>query len=60
MQQEGSTFKATEVRRELDLRMGSKKFLNDMVGYLPLDKTYSPQQAHRDFCDVFLPHLDAQ
>jgi len=32
MQQEGSTFNATEVRRELDLRMGSKKFLNDMVG----------------------------
>lgn len=59
MQQEGSTFNATDVRRELDLRMGSKKFLNDMVSYLPLNKTYSPQQAHQDFCDVFLPHLDA-
>lgn len=59
MEQEGSTFNATEVRRELDLRMGSKKFLNDMVSYLPLNKTYSPQQAHQDFCDVFLPHLDA-
>jgi len=59
MRQEGSTFKAADVRRELDLRMGSRKFLSDMVGYLPLNRTYAPQQAHKDFCKVFLPHLDA-
>ena len=58
MKQEGSTFKADDVRRELERRMTSRKFLNDMEGYLPTGRAYSPQQAYDDFCRVFLPHLD--
>ena len=58
MKQEGSTFKAEDVRRELERRMTSRKFLNDMEGYLPIGRAYLPQQAYDDFCRVFLPHLD--
>ena len=32
MKQEGSTFKAEDVRRELERRRTSRKFLNDMEG----------------------------
>ena len=37
--------------------MKSRKFLNDMDGYLASGRTYSPQNAYQQFCDVFLPHL---
>lgn len=59
MGQEGSTFSAAEVRRELARRMRSKKFLSDMEGYLPVGRAYSPQEAHGEICEVFLPHLDS-
>lgn len=59
MDQEGSTFKAKDVRRELERRMSSKKFLADMNGFMPAGRRYSPQQACEEFCRVFLPHLDA-
>jgi hypothetical protein len=59
MDQEGSTFKAAEVRRELERRMSSRKFLADMDGFMPAGRSYSPQQACEEFCSVFLPHLDA-
>jgi hypothetical protein len=58
MENEGSAFKAVDVKRELERRMTSKKFLSDMDGYLPAGQEYSPQQACDDFCRVFLPHLD--
>jgi predicted nucleotidyltransferase component of viral defense system len=59
MDQEGSTFKAAEVRQELERRMSSRKFRNDMNGYLPAGHVYSPEQACEEFFDVYLPHLDA-
>ena len=59
MQQEGSTFKAGDVQRELERRMTSRKFLSDMNGYLPAGQQYLPRQAFDDFCRIFLPHLDA-
>ena len=58
MRQEGSSFNAAEVKRELDRRMNSKKFLRDMDGYLPVGKQYDPREAFEDFCQVFLPHID--
>ena len=58
MEQEGSRFSANEFRRELERRMSSRKFLQDMGGFLPLGQRYSPQEAFTDFCAVFLPHLD--
>lgn len=57
MKQEGSTFNATNIQSELARRMNSRKFLSDMDGYLASGKTYSPQNAYQQFCDVFLPHL---
>ena len=39
--------------------MRSAKFLKDMEGYLAIGQPYSPHDAHREFCTVFLPHLDA-
>ena len=59
MAQEGSRFSSTEFRKELDRRMRSAKFLKDMEGYLAIGQPYSPHDAHREFCTVFLPHLDA-
>jgi len=59
MDQEGSTFKAADVRRELERRMASRKFLADMDGFMPTGRSYSPQQACEEFCKEFLPHLDA-
>lgn len=58
MDREGSSFSSAEVRRELERRMKSRKFLNDMNGYLPVGYSYSPQQAFDEFNSVFLPHLD--
>jgi len=59
MAQEGSRFSSTEFRKELDRRMRSTKFLKDMEGYLAIGQSYSPRDAYREFCAVFLPHLDA-
>ena len=58
MAQEGSSFRAEDVRAELARRLRSRSFLSDMDGYLPVGQTYDPQQAYADFCTVFLPHLD--
>jgi predicted nucleotidyltransferase component of viral defense system len=57
MRQEGSTFSAANIEAELARRMKSRKFLSDMDGYLAHDRTYSPQSAYEQFCQVFLPHL---
>lgn len=59
MAQEGSTFSAANVHAELERRMLSKTFLNDMQGYLPVGVTYTPKTAFEDFVRVFLPHIDA-
>ena len=58
MRQEGSTFKASDVQRELERRMASRKFLADMDGFMPTGHKYSPRQACEEFCSVFLPYLD--
>jgi len=58
MDQEGSSFKAADVQRELDRRMTSRKFLADMEGFMPAGRSYSPLRACEDFCEVFLPYLD--
>lgn len=57
MEQEGSSFAAAEIKKELARRMGSRKFLRDMEGYLAVGQAYSPQTAYQQFCEVFLPHL---
>jgi predicted nucleotidyltransferase component of viral defense system len=58
LKQEGSeNFTAADVAAEMDRRMRSSKFLNDMKGYLPVDGTYDPVAAYAEFRDVFLPHL---
>jgi predicted nucleotidyltransferase component of viral defense system len=59
MTQEGSRFSSSEFRKELDRRMRSTKFLKDMEGYLAIGQPYSLHDAYREFCAVFLPHLDA-
>jgi len=59
MAQEGSRFSSSEFRKELDRRMRSTKFLKDMEGYLAIGQPYSPHDAYREFCAVFLPYLDA-
>ena len=59
LKQEGSVFSAADVRRSLDDRMQTKKFLRDMDGYLPPGATYDAQIAHKMFCEVLQPHLDA-
>ena len=59
MAQEGSTFSAKDAQAELRRRMGSRKFMEDMSGFLPQGMQYDPHAAYRDFCEVFLPHLDA-
>ena len=48
-----------DVQRELKRRMTSRKFLADMDGFMPAGISYSPQQACEEFCEVFLPDLDA-
>ena len=58
LSQEGSEFSAADVRHTLERRMKSRKFLNDMDGYLQLGVTYSPKRAQEVFCEVLLPHLD--
>jgi predicted nucleotidyltransferase component of viral defense system len=45
MAQEGSKFTAQQFRQELERRMSSVKFLNDMKGLVPPGHMYSPQQA---------------
>lgn len=58
LKQEGSeNFTAADVRLEMDRRMRSSKFLKDMNGYLPVDVTYDPVAAYKDFQNVFMPHL---
>lgn len=57
MEQEGSSFDAANIRKELERRMSSNKFLKDMDGYLAAGQTYSPHAAYQQFCEVFLPHL---
>jgi hypothetical protein len=52
-------FSSTEFRKELDRRMRSTKFLKDMEGCGAIGQPYSPHDAYREFCAVFLPHLDA-
>lgn len=59
MKRENSKLPRSEIQREMQRRMSSTKFLNDMTGYLPEGVTYSPQQAYEVFNDVYLPHLDA-
>jgi predicted nucleotidyltransferase component of viral defense system len=57
MKQEGSSFSKGEIASELERRMKSTKFRNDMNGFLAAGETYSVDTAHQDFCQVFLPHL---
>ena len=57
MRQEGSRFNKDEIATELQRRMGSLKFVNDMNGFLANGATYAPADAHQKFCDIFLPHL---
>ncbi len=58
LQQEGSDrFTLADVQTEMERQMRSRKFLNDMQGYLPVGMRYDPHVAYEDFCRVFLPHL---
>lgn len=58
LQQEGSeSFTVADVEEEMSRRMQSKKFLNDMDGYLPANVRYDPALAYEEFRKVFMPHL---
>jgi predicted nucleotidyltransferase component of viral defense system len=57
MAQEGSSFSQQQIRAELDRRLKSSKFRNDMNGYLGTGTAYDVDQAHRTFTEIFLPHL---
>jgi hypothetical protein len=58
LQQEGSeSFTAQDVEAEMSRRMRSRKFLNDMDGYLPPNASYDPVAAYDEFRKVFMPHL---
>jgi predicted nucleotidyltransferase component of viral defense system len=57
MVQEGTTLTQNEIADELNIRMKSNKFLNDMNGYLPLGAAYSPTDACDVFNKFYLPHL---
>ncbi len=58
LQQEGSeSFTVADVEEEMSRRMRSKKFLNDMDGYLPANVRYDPALAYEEFRKVFMPHL---
>ena len=57
MTQEGSSFTQAQIQTALARRMASPKFRNDMAGYLAQNGTYSIEDAHSDFCTVYLPHL---
>jgi predicted nucleotidyltransferase component of viral defense system len=56
--QEGSTYSANDALKEIERRMKSKKFLQDMNGYLPSGVSYSPHDAAEHFKQVFHPHID--
>lgn len=57
MEQENSQFTQAQIEAALVRRMASPKFRNDMAGYLAQDRTYSIDDAHRDFAATYLPHL---
>jgi predicted nucleotidyltransferase component of viral defense system len=57
MAQEGTTYKQANIKEELDRRIKSRKFRNDMNGFLANGEDYSIDTAHADFCTFFLPHL---
>lgn len=58
LQQEGSErFTVQDVEAEMSRRMRSRKFLNDMDGYLPPNVPYDPVAAYDEFRQVFMPHL---
>jgi predicted nucleotidyltransferase component of viral defense system len=59
MDREGSPFSAAYYGLELARRMQSPKFLRDMEGYVPVGRTYDPHLAYREFCEVFLPHINS-
>ena len=59
MAQEKTSFSAKDAQAELQRRMQSRKFLEDMNGFLPPGVQYDPHGAYRVFLEVFLPHLDA-
>ncbi len=60
MEREGSQFSGIQYETELSRRMQSQKFLRDLDGYLPIGTVYDPRLAYREFCEVFLPHVDAR
>lgn len=57
MEQEGSTFEKENIAKELERRLKSVKFRNDMDGYLAAGQSYDIDQAHAEFIAIFLPHL---
>lgn len=57
MAQEGTTFNQSQIASELKRRLQSKKFRNDMEGFLADGEKYDIDHAHAEFCNVFLPHL---
>lgn len=58
LQQEGSElFTVADVQAEMERRMTSREFLNDMRGYLPVGMRYDAHAAYEEFRRVFLPHL---
>jgi predicted nucleotidyltransferase component of viral defense system len=57
MAQEGSEFSQAQIESELARRLKSFKFRKDMDGFLADGESYSVDDAHREFCKVFLPHL---
>lgn len=55
---EGSTaFTAADAEAELAIRLRSRKFCNDMAGWLAEGVDYQPAQAGEDFRRVYMPHL---
>jgi predicted nucleotidyltransferase component of viral defense system len=57
MAREGSQIPQGWVGSEVERRMKSPKFLNDMTGYLPLGVNYSPMDAYDVFKKFYLPQL---
>ena len=57
MDREGSPIPQGWVASEIARRMKSSKFRNDMNGYLPLNASYSPDEAYDVFQSFYLPHL---
>lgn len=57
LKQEGTSLSRDDLQERVARRMKSRKFLNDMNGYLPEGAAYDPRRAHEVFCDLLLPHL---